>query len=793
MKFSRFFLFITFSLFTFSAFTQNKATVSGYIKDARTGEYLIGANVYLKENLKFHATTNSYGFFSMTAEKGDYTLVASFMGYEDYTAPLSLQKGQTITLILKEKVVVTNEVVIKGEKADQNIQSSTMGKVEIPIEKIKTLPALLGEVDVMKTLQLLPGIQKGGEGNSGFYVRGGGPDQNLIMLDEAVVYNASHLFGFFSVFNSDAVKNLELTKGGMPANYGGRLASVLDITMKEGNSREYHMEGGIGVISSRLMVEGPIKKDTSSFIFTIRRTYIDALLKPFVKSTSNFKGSGYYFYDLNGKINYRISPKDRLFLSGYFGKDVFTFKDNEFDFKVSIPWGNATTSARWNHLFNEKLFMNTSLIFSNYTFEFGATQSLYDMKLYSGIRDWNAKTDLTWFPNGLHTVKFGVNYIYHKFIPSNVSAKSGDVEFDLGEVSSEYANDIAIYINDEFDVSEKLKINAGLRGTYFQQIGPFSRYVKNEFGVVVDTIKYKQWEHIADYRHLEPRLNMRYTISDLSSVKASFSQNYQYIHLASLSAVNLPTDTWIPSSSVVAPQFGTQYSLGYFRNFKKNMFESSVELYYKTLKNQVEFKEGAMPEDNVGDNLDNSLTFGEGLSYGSEFFFKKALGKMTGWVGYTLSKTTRTFPEINDGKEFYAKYDRRHDLSVVFCYELNDKWTFSAVFVYATGNAITMPTSLYFINGYQVIEYGDKNVDRMPPYHRADVSATFKPKLKESNKKRKVESTWNFSIYNVYNRYNPYFIYYKTTGSFQEMHLQISAKQVSLFPILPSITWNFKF
>ncbi|MBU1718074.1 MAG: TonB-dependent receptor plug domain-containing protein, partial [Bacteroidetes bacterium] len=662
-----------------------------------------------------------------------------------------------------------------------------VGTFEIPIEKVKTLPAFLGEVDILKTIQLTPGVQSAGEGNSGFYVRGGGPDQNLILLDEGVVYNASHLFGFFSVFNADAIKNVELTKAGMPANYGGRLASVLDISMKDGNNKSFHGTGGIGLISSRLTLEGPIQKDRSSFIVSGRRTYIDVLMKPFVKETSPFKGSGYYFYDLNAKANYIFSDKDRLFVSGYFGRDIFSLVSGEESMESKIQWGNGTLSSRWNHLFNDQLFSNTTAIFSDYSFAMDATLTNFDFKLFTAVRDYNLKSDFTYL-GGRHTVKFGANYIYHIFTPNNASFKSGDVDFDLSKDVELFAHDAAIYINDEFDLSEKIRFNAGVRGTMFTQVGPFSRFVKNEVGQITDTTLYGPNESVATYTHAEPRLSVRWITSKTSSVKAAYTQNYQYIHLASVSAVSLPSDIWVPSSELVEPQFGTQYSIGYFRNFKENMFETSFEVYYKDLKNQIEFAEGAMPEDNVTTNADNSFVYGNGWSYGAELFLKKRKGKLNGWIGYTLSYTKRKFPEVNGGKEFYAKYDRRHDVSFIASYDFNDKLTVSLVWVYATGNAITLPISRYFLEGNVVNEYSDRNSFRMPPYHRMDFSVNY-----VFEKKKRWQHSLNFSVYNLYNRYNPYFIYFETTGNVNEMNLEVAAKQVSLFPILPSITWNFNF
>lgn len=765
-------------------------TISGYITDENTGESLIGANVYLKNPIR-GTTTNTYGFYTITLEKGTHQLFASFLGFEDWSQEVQLDRNISFNIRLQSTAITTKEVVISADRPDKNVMSTEMGSFEMPVEMVKKLPAFMGEVDILKTIQLKPGIQSGGEGMTGFYVRGGGPDQNLILLDEAVVYNAAHLFGFFSVFNSDALQNVDIFKGSMPANYGGRLASVLDISMKDGNNRKYAAEGGIGLISSRLTVEGPIKKDTSSFIISGRRTYVDVVMKPFLNKNSPFRQSAYYFYDLNAKVNYRLSDKDRVFLSGYFGRDVFDLSDAEDNFSNAISWGNGTAVLRWNHLFNQKVFANTSVIYSKYDFGFDAIQDQYDLKLNSGIEDWNAKIDFTWIPSTTHTVKYGINYIYHTFTPYNVSAKTSDVEFDFGEAVKLYSHEGALYVNDEFDLTGLIRISAGLRYSLFCHVGPFDRFIKDPVtNLTVDTISYASGESVKTYNHLEPRLSARFIVDEYSSIKAGFTQNYQYIHLAALSAVSLPTDIWVPSTEIVKPQFGTQYSVGYFRNFYKNMYEGSVEVYYKDMKNQIEYKEGALIEDNVSNNTDNNFTFGEGYSYGIEFFVNKQYGKLTGWIGYTLSKTSRIFSEINLGEEFPAKYDRRHDVSIVTMYEINPKLNVSLVWVYATGNTATLPVSRYIIGGNIVNEYGARNSYRMPPYHRMDVSVNWTPKPK---KPRKWESTWNFSIYNLYNRMNPYYIYFETTGNIMEGHMEIKAKQVSLFPILPSVSYNFKF
>jgi len=779
---------LTFLILSITSFAQ-KYTISGYVKEAATGEDLIGANVYVKEISK-GATTNNYGFYSLTLEKGEYTLIVSFIGNNDFAKTIKLDKNIKLNISLEESSIVTQEVVVTGERTDKNVTSSRMSAIQMEVEAIKEMPAFMGEVDILKSIQLLPGVQSSGEGNSGFYVRGGGPDQNLILLDEATVYNASHLFGFFSVFNADAIKDVNLIKGGMPANYGGRLSSVLDISMKDGNSKQYEVDGGIGLIASRLTIQGPIKKDTSSFIISGRRTYIDVLTKPFISKSSVLYGTGYYFYDLNAKVNYKFTDKDRLYLSGYFGRDVLNYNNSKSDFKMNTPWGNTTATLRWNHLFTDKLFLNTTLIYSDYYFEFNSESEDYEMKLFSGITDYHFKVDFTYIPTIRHNIKYGIDYIYHTFIPTSFSAKMGDTDYNFDNAINEHAHDAALYINDDFDVTEKIKLNIGLRATYFEQVGPFKRYIKDDNGVNIDTLNYAKGDNIVDYKHLEPRASAKYSISKTSSIKVAYTQNYQYVHMVSASSISLPTDLWVPSSTLIKPQFATQYALGYFRNFKDNKYETSLELYYKKMEGQIEYKDGAMPGDNVGDNADNSFTFGDSWSYGAEVFLKKAIGRFNGFVGYTWSKTERKFEELNKNKVYPAKYDRRHDLSVVLTYDLTERWTISGVFVYATGNCITLPEGRYMVDGQIISEYGEKNSFRMDPYHRMDLSATYKTKKK---KNQKYETTWNFSIYNLYNRKNPYFIYFSYEGTIEEGTFTTKATQVSLFPVLPSITWNFKF
>jgi len=777
-------------LSSLNVFSQTRQyTLSGFISDASSGESLLGSYIYIKETGKGTAA-NTYGFYSITLAPGDYTIVVAYLGFESQEVNIHLDSDLKKNFSLKTKSVETQEVTVEAEKANRNVSSGEMSRNTLEVEKIKTLPSFLGEVDILKTIQLLPGVSSAGEGNTGFYVRGGGPDQNLILLDEANVYNASHLFGFFSVFNADAVQSVSLIKGGMPANYGGRLASVLDIQMKEGNNQKFKVDGGLGFVSSRLTIQGPIRKDTSSFIVSARRTFIDLFLgPPFIPKSSDISGNKYYFYDLNAKVNYRLSDHNRIFLSAYFGRDVFNFKSSESDFFVKVPWGNATATARWNHLFSNKLFQNTSLIFTNYDFQFEGGQESFNFKLFSGITDYNLKSDFTWIPEIRHNVKFGGNYIFHVFVPSNATARSGDVIFDIGKILRQYAHDVSIYANDEFDLNDTWKFNGGLRYTLFQQIGPFDRYVRDPVSQEVsDTLHFTAGKNVKTYDHIEPRFSLRYAINNGSSIKASYTKNYQYIHLASLSAISLPTDTWIPSSDKVKPQSGTQYAIGYFRNFASNKYETSVEAYYKEMKDQIEYQEGFLPENTVNDNVDNNFVYGKGWSYGTEFFLKKAKGNFNGWIGYTIAFTKRQFADLNQGRTYYAKFDRRHDVSVVLSFELNQRWTFGGTWVYATGNLNTFPQRLYALsNGYIVEDYGgERNNYRMAAYHRADISATLKSKPGS-----KLEQNWVFSIFNVYNRYNPYIIYFDK--KFEGDQIQIQAKQISLFGIIPSVSWNFKF
>ena len=764
-------------LFSISSSAQETFTLSGFVRDANTGETLIGANIYDRSDTGNGTNSNTYGFYSISLPKGSYVFTYSYLGYADQNFEIELDKDLQLNVELSEGLELV-EVVVTAEEEDQNVQSTEMGTVELPVENIKKLPALFGEVDILKTIQLLPGVLSAGEGNAGFYVRGGGPDQNLVLLDEAVVYNSGHLLGFFSVFNADAIKNTTLIKGGIPANYGGRLSSVVDIQMKEGNDKSYAVEGGIGLIASRLTVQGPIVKEKSSFIVSARRTYAMDLAQPAINQT-DFAGTNYYFYDLNAKVNYRFSDKDRIYLSSYFGRDVLNFRSSVRDFFFDLPYGNGTATLRWNHLFSDKLFMNASVIYNDYDFGFNGGQADFQVDVFSGVRDWNAKLDFDFFPSVRHNIKYGLNYTYHKLTPNIASATNGDVDFS-NDLDPRYAHEAAAYILDDFKVSDRFTLNYGLRFSWFTQLGPYTSPIDGQV--------YEKNDVVTNYNGLEPRIAAKYSITSRSSIKAGISQANQYLHLVSNSSSTLPTDIWVPSSELVKPQRGIQYALGYFQNFANNRYETSVEVYYKNLDNQIDYREDYV--DNVADDVEQEFVFGEGESYGLELFLKKSEGRLNGWIGYTLSRTTRTFDEINDGEAFPAIYDRTHDLSIVANYEVNEKWDLGAVFVYGTGNAFTPISNLYFIDQFPAIDYGPRNSARLPAYHRFDLSATYVPK---PNTEKNFSSSWTFSIYNAYNRRNVFFTYYDFETDLANGNATATALRVSLFPIIPSVTWNFKW
>jgi len=765
-----------------------KATLSGSVR-SESGEALVAANVWVLP-LKQGTTTNDYGYFALSLPASTYTVVVTYLGYAPDTLKINLKQNTQHNFRLKSAAVNREEIVVEGRRADENTREAGMGRAEVNIEQVKSLPALLGEADILRTIQLLPGIQKGGEGNTGFYVRGGGPDQNLILLDEAVVYNASHLFGFFSVFNADAINNTTLIKGGMPPQYGGRVSSVLAIGMREGNNQRFETQGGIGLIASRLTTEGPLKRDKGSFIISGRRTYIDVLVNPLIPPDAVAKGSGYFFYDFNTKLNYQINAKNRIFASGYFGRDVFTFKNQEIGLGFNIPWGNATGTLRWNHIFGPRLFLNTTLIYSDFDFATEVTQSQFQFKLNSGVRNKSLKLDADYYASLRHRLKVGAQYTKHGFTPSVVEASTGENTFGTPGLRQLNAHELALYAQDVWDISDALQIQGGIRWSGYRQMGPYlyQRYTSTELLDLVEEVAYKENEKVVDYGGFEPRLLLRLSTSRHSSVKLGITRNLQYIHLASSSGNALPTDLWVPSTRKVRPQEGIQYALGYFLNDRKNQWEASVEVYYKTLQNQIDFRDGAVDGFNL--NIENDFVFGFGRSYGAEWYIKKRTGALTGWLGYTWSKSDRRFDDIMQGRWFPYKFDRRHDVSFVASYERNKKWTFSTTFVYATGNAYTLPESRYFFEGQIINQIGDRNNFRFAPYHRLDLAAVYKPLR---NQGRKWQNEWVFAIYNVYSRLNPYFVYLNNTGSLQQQSLRVEARQVSLFPIIPSVTYNFKF
>jgi hypothetical protein len=787
-------------IINFTLTAQNEFVISGSITDIGSGETVVGAKIFSLTNNK-GAISNTYGFFSLSLQNGSQKIRITANGLDTIILNLELQKNLIKDFQMKSSALNLKEVNVNANKGE-NVNSTKIGQIELEMNKIKDLPAFMGEVDILKVIQLLPGVSSASEGGQGFYVRGGGPDQNLVLLDEAQVYNASHLFGFFSVFNADAVKSVNLIKGGIPANYGGRMSSVLEVNMNEGNNQRLKVKGGLGLISSRLTIEGPIKKGKGSFILSARRTYIDVLMKTFIPKTSNFYGSSYFFHDFNFKSNYKLGKKDKLFLSAYYGKDQFRFANKKDNFDVRMPWGNGIVALRWNHIVNPKLFMNVTATMTDYLFRFQSEQDIFKFELKSGIRDYGNKIDFSYYPNTRHKIKFGSEYIYHIFTPTSVSASQDDIVFDTGKAQSLNSHETAFYLLDEVDLNEYIRINAGVRYSMYHFVGPFTRYINNPINGQSSSVDYAKGKVIKFYNGLEPRFSTRILLKDKSSIKAAYTYNYQYVHLTSLSAVSLPTDIWFPSTDIAKPQNGFQTSIGYFKNFKDDSYETSVEIYFKKMNNLIEYKEGALPQDNVNDNNDNLLVFGTGWSYGVEFFIKKTVGKFTGWIGYTWSKTERLFPDLQ-AEVFPAKYDRRHDLSIVGSYKLNDRWTFSAAFIYATGNTLTLPTSWYLQEQNLLFNYGSRNSTRMAPYHRLDISATWYDKptkkvfdeelndYKEINKR--LRNNWSFSVYNVYNRANPYFLYIDNDGDIVNGDFKISAKQVTLFPIIPSVTWNFEF
>ena len=781
-----YFVFVTFS----SAQNKTLYTISGYISEKGSKENLPGVNIYVPK-LKTGTTTNTYGFYSITLPSDSVELIVSFVGFQTKTFRFFLDSNKPLDIAMENSQL--QEVVVTDTKNEHISQDVQMSKIDIPIEQIKNMPALMGEKDVMKTIQLLPGVQKGSEGSTGIYVRGGGPDQNLIILDDATVYNANHLFGFFSLFNGDALKSVELTKGGFPARYGGRLSSVIDMQMKDGDKQKIKGEAGIGLLSSRLTIEGPIKKDKASFLFSARRTYLDILIRPFLSGKDKPK-VGYYFYDMNAKINYVIDYKNKLYLSGYFGKDKFYVRESKNDAddglknRGGINWGNATGTLRWNHLINEKLFSNVSLIFTNFIFDINFQNkdaySNSQLHYFSGIRDYSVKADFDYFLNAKHTIKAGLFATYHYFRPDAIAIQStyqDEENLNIKNTTKINTYETAVYVEDNFKITDKWKANGGIRLSNFN--------VRSK-----------------SYFNPEPRLSLRYAIRSDLSIKASYATMNQYIHLLSNSGIGLPSDLWVPSTDRVKPQHSTQYALGFAKDLKvkEAAYEISLEGYYKKSANIIGYIEGASfinvsgfdNDENYKFSYEDIVTAGKCESYGAELFLQKKTGRFTGWIGYTLSWTWLQFNDLNFGKRFPARYDRRHDISLVGTYKVSDHITLSAVWVYGTGNAISLPLTTYFTPSYPystimsggytnttINEYGDKNSFRMTPYHRLDISIQFHKQHK------RYERILELGVYNAYNRHNAF--YYATVYDADKKQMKLI--QISLFPVIPSITWTYKF
>jgi len=748
---------------------QQKFTISGTIKDKKNGETMIGVTVFPLELTQAGTVCNEYGFYSLTLPEGKYRIVCSFIGYASDTVSITLNANLKVNRLMNDNSTQLQEVVIYADRKDDNLTKAEIGVERIDIKETSKLPVIFGERDLLKTIQLLPGVKSAGEGNSGFFVRGGSADQNLILLDEAPVYNASHMLGFFSTFNSDALKDVSLIKGNSPAQYGGRLASVLDVKMKEGNNQDYSVGGGLGLISSRLNVEGPIVKDKGSFFISGRRTYADL----FLKLTEEFKDNKLYFYDLNAKANYTINEKNKIFLSGYFGRDIMGLG------AFQIDWGNQTGTLRWNSLISPKLFSNTSVIYSNYSYKGSITSGETTLSIESEIRDYTLKEEFQYFPNSKNSIRFGFNSIYHNLIPKRFKGNT----YDEPQKNARYSWDNAIFANNTMEITKQLTLDYGLRASIYSILGGDTYTIYNN-GIKKDSVVLASGKFGKTYYNLEPRFQFNILLSPKSSIKGGYARNTQHLHLLSNSTGGTPTDQWMGNSYNIKPEISDQFSLGYFRNFRENAYQFSIEAYYKDLQNQVDYKNGA--DISSAPDIESELLYGKGRAYGAEFLIKKTQGKLTGWIGYTLSKTERKINGINDDGWYNATQDRTHDLSVVTMYELTERWSLSALFIYNTGNAVTFPSGKYQVGDNVVFYYHERNGYRMPAYHRLDVGATYS----KPHKNKRYVSSWNFSVYNVYGRENAYAVTFEDDP---KDPARTRAMQTSLFRWVPSVTYNFKF
>jgi hypothetical protein len=769
------FLLTTSLIFNSILCIAQKKVLSGTVRDANTGETLIG--VVITEDLaQVSTSTNSYGFYSLLLPQGNRTVSVSYVGYETQTKVLSLNESIKYDVELIPNQNKLEEVIVSGTRRSKNVKSPQMGAFKFSTEEIKNVPVLFGEKDLLKTIQLLPGVQSGGEGSANFFVRGGGGDQNLILLDEAIVYNASHLLGFFSTFNSDAVKDVQLYKGGIPSQYGGRISSVLDIAMVDGNQKEFSAEGGIGLIASRLKVSAPLSDGRGSFMISGRRTYADLFLK--LSSDQDVKQSKLYFYDLNAKLNYRIDDRNKIFVSGYFGKDDLGFSD-----KFGFNWGNSTATIRWNHIFNDRLFGNTSLIYSDFNYNVGVNGNSGDFDIASKIGNFILKQDFSFYPSNSSTIRFGVNALNQTIRPASLSADE-DANVNSIRIEKRKGWDISAYFSHEWKATERLSLLYGLRLSDFMVIGPGTFFSFDGERDVVGEQYFGNGTVAKHYINLEPRLSASLLLNSQSSIKLSYNRMVQNLHQLTNSTSALPTDQYVLSSLNIKPQLADQVAFGYFRNFSENTYEFSVESYYKSMDNQIDFRTGADLQANK--LLEGELLFGKGRAYGLEFLLRKSRGKLSGWIGYTLSKSERKFNGINQGNWFNARQDRTHDVSIVTMYKLSDKWSFGANLIFNSGNAVTYPAGKYDLNNTTLFYYTERNSHRAPNYHRLDLSATYEPQ--KSNKR--FTSSWTFGIYNAYNRRNAYIVDFRENENNPTI---TEAYQIALFGIIPSVTWNFKF
>jgi len=768
---------------------KNKRTISGHVKDASTGEDLIGATIYVEE-MQSGTATNAYGFYSLSFLPGDYTLRFSYIGYESSVQKVNLQENITLDVELQAVGQQLQEVEIMAEAPDKNVTEVEMSVVKLDSKTINQIPSLMGEVDIIKALLLLPGVQTAAEGSSGFVVRGGGPDQNLVLLDEATVYNAGHLLGFFSVFNNDAIKDVKLYKGDIPARYGGRLSSVLDVRMKDGNSKRFSGTGGIGLISSRLTLEGPIWKNKTSFIVSGRRTYADIFLP--LAANEDLHDNKLYFYDFNAKVNHIIDENNRIYISGYFGRDVFK---NQF---AEMILGNQTATIRWNHLFSKQLFSNFSFIYSKYRYGLGTASDDEANSFYwdSDLQDFGLKGDFTYYLNEKNTIRFGITGLYHTFNPGVAEGKGDNSLFDEYIIPKSYALESAVYISNEQKIGALFTLKYGLRISMFNSIGPGTVYNYDENYVAIDSTVYPSGETYQTYWGVEPRIGLNYLLSESSSVKASWARTNQYIQVAQNSTAGTPLDIWFPASPNVEPQLSDQFALGYFRNFKNNHIETSIEGYYKTMQHAIDFKDHAQLL--LNKELEGELRFGKGWSYGIEAlvrFNSIPLGKgvFSGWISYTWSRSWRKFNDINNGNKYPSPYDRPHDISIVTNWDINPRWTVAANWVFSTGQPVTFPTGRAVIGGVILPIYSDRNAYRMADYHRLDLSATL-----HFNNKRggRFEHSLTAALYNAYDRHNTWainFVQEEPTAADPNKAYETYAENTYLFGIIPAITWNFKF